>query len=607
MTLHEQISLLSQSGLFNPQWYCENYSDVPLSGLDPAVHYLKYGSRWGRNPGPDFDAVFYRDRYPDISQHQIDPLVHYLMQGQAETRFPTRAAAEIHAGIKTVRKLQAELWGGLPDLAEKNLRSLCDTPELPEQVRFEAGRHLAVWLDFKGDEDGALMALERIGGMSAQYAHSAMRLIPKSVIYARHGLVPAARRALGRIPPGDHKADRQLALANLEPDGDKLRRINTLFEARGLMPLRRRNASLPLAMGNLNTVPCLSDPNTEDMGKVSVIMPAYKASDHIETALRGVCTQSHRNLEIIVVDDASPDDTFEKIVALAKADPRIIPVQAPQNGGAYAARNRGLAIATGDFITTHDADDWSHPQKIATQLAELAVDPDLMGVLTYWARIRPPFHFTTNWRLGHALLQWSHSSFLVRRGVTDALGGWDEIRVSGDMEFIWRVEAAYGVGAVRRILPDVPLALALDDVHSLTRNPDTHVRTTYHGLRHYYRGISQYWHRIAPQGLNAEQAARKWAMLPTAIKPHAPPVTKVDVLIRADCSNPQVLDEIGHIAQNAPEKHIGISHVPDPCFTDRAYGYAIEFPDAFFNLLEQSNITIACPETQVEATQTLSL
>ncbi len=607
MTLQAQADLLNRSTVFDPDWYCETYPDVPQSGLDPALHFLKYGNAWGRNPGAGFDTAFYIERYPDVAQHDIVPLVHYLSQGQQEGRHPTPQAERTRLGMETVRKLQAALWGGLEDQAIPQLQAIAKDPETPEAVHFEAEYLLAVWLDFQGDEEGARRALGRMGGLSAAFSHSARRLIPQSILLARHGLIKAARNALERVQSTDHEADRRLALANLEPDAPKLARINSLYEARGLCPLERRDSTRPLTLDNLTTTPCLPELNNAGMGKVSVIVPAYKASTCIETALRSLCAQTHWNLEIIVVDDASPDDTFDKIKALAQNDPRIIPVQQPENKGAYAARNRGLEIACGDFITTHDADDWSHPQKISTQLQALAEAPDLMGVLTHWARVRAPFHFTTNWRLGHALLQWSHSSFLVRRAVVDALGGWEEIRVSADMEFIWRVEAAFGVGAIRRLLPDIPMAFALDDAESLTRNADTHVRSTYVGLRHYYREISRYWHEKAPEGLTDAQKTQKWAMLPAQLKPNADLPIKVDHLVKGDCCNPQVLSKLVQLAEQHPEGRIGISHVPDPKFQDRQSGYAIEFPDPFFELLMRSNVVIASTEAQVQATTVQSL
>lgn len=590
-----------RSDLFDPAWYCTTYPDVGQTRVEPALHFLKYGTHWGRNPGPAFDTRFYQDNYPDVVDQRIIPLVHYLTQGHKEHRFATAQAKRIHEGMRSVRKLQAELWGGLPDHAGPALQKIATDSAMPDPVRFEADYLLAVWLDFRGDEYGARRALERMGTLSYGLARSARRLIPKSILLARHGLTKAAYATLEQIEGQEHEADRRLALANLGLDAEKLEQINSLYQARGLSLLQPRDPSAPLGLDNLTTAPCAPDPDTAGMGKVSVIIPAYKAGAQIDIALRGLCAQTHQDLEIIVVDDASPDDTFDRLQGWAAKDPRIIPLRQPENGGAYAARNRGLAAATGDFITTHDADDWSHPQKLATQLKELSANPDLMGVITHWARVRPPFQFTTNWRLGHALLQWSHSSFLVRRTVTETLGGWEELRVSADMEFIWRVQAAYGTGAVRRILPDIPLAFALDDAGSLTRAPDTHVRSTYLGLRHYYREISRYWHVQAPKGLNPEQKARKWAMIPEALKQRPPLPMTVDVLLRLDCSDPDAVAQADRFAVEHPDKTIGLSHTPDPAFHDRHWGYAIEFPDAFFEMLHHENIAIACPEDQVQA------
>ncbi|MEY8841127.1 glycosyltransferase family 2 protein [Cribrihabitans sp. XS_ASV171] len=606
MEQQAQVDFLKRSGLFEPDWYCRTYPDVRETGIDPALHYLRYGWVLGRDPGPNFDLDFYCERYPDIAESGVNPVLHFLWQGRAEGRLPTRRAEHVRSGIQQVRKLQAELWGGLAEQAGEALQTMCDTPTLPEEVRFEAGCQLAAWFDYSGDEARALRSLERMGGMSWRFSHAAARLIPMSVIYARRGIDHAARAALTRIRPDDCEADRRIALANLDPAPRRLERVNTLFEARGLAPVVPIDASRPLGLDNLTAEPAPTD--TARLGKVSVILPAYNAAHQIETALRGLCAQSHADLEIIVVDDASEDDTYEKVVALAERDPRIVPVQQERNAGAYAARNRGLAIATGDFITTHDADDWSHPQKIATQMAELAQAPDLMGVITYWVRVRRPFTFTTNWRLGPSYLQWSHSSFLVRRQVTDRLGGWDEVRVSADMEYIWRVEAAFGAQSVRRILPDIPMAFALDDAATLTRDSDTHVRTSYHGLRHYYREICRHWHRQAPLGLSADQQARKRAMLPPAILPGADLPLEVDLLIETDCSDPAALAEADRVIHELPEtRRIGISHVPDPGFSDRSCGYAIEFDKAFFALLERENVVIAWPEGQVRAASKLAV
>lgn len=107
--------------------------------------------------------------------------------------------------------------------------------------------------------------------------------------------------------------------------------------------------------------------------EVSVIMPAYNAERFIGTALRSLQAQSGPDLEIVVVDDGSSDDTLGLVHAAAAADARIV-VIAGGHGGVSAARNTGLAAARGGFLTFLDSDDLCPPGKIARQLAKLHAD-----------------------------------------------------------------------------------------------------------------------------------------------------------------------------------------------------------------------------------------
>ena len=100
------------------------------------------------------------------------------------------------------------------------------------------------------------------------------------------------------------------------------------------------------------------DMNTVKMNsKISVIIPAYNAEKTIERCLNSVTEQSYTNLEIIVVDDGSKDRTLSILNAAAKNDRRI-KVISKKNGGAASARNQGLKIVSGEFITFLDADDY---------------------------------------------------------------------------------------------------------------------------------------------------------------------------------------------------------------------------------------------------------
>lgn len=91
--------------------------------------------------------------------------------------------------------------------------------------------------------------------------------------------------------------------------------------------------------------------------KISVIIPAYNAEKTIERCLNSVIEQSYTNLEVIVVNDGSKDGTLLIASKVAKNDSRV-KVISKQNGGAASARNVGLKIASGEFITFLDADDY---------------------------------------------------------------------------------------------------------------------------------------------------------------------------------------------------------------------------------------------------------
>lgn len=91
--------------------------------------------------------------------------------------------------------------------------------------------------------------------------------------------------------------------------------------------------------------------------KISVIIPIYKVERYLHQCLDSIVNQTYRNLEIILVDDGSPDNCGVICDEYAAGDSRIVVVH-KENGGLCAARNDGLAKATGDWIAFVDSDDW---------------------------------------------------------------------------------------------------------------------------------------------------------------------------------------------------------------------------------------------------------
>ncbi|MBQ4058645.1 MAG: glycosyltransferase [Lachnospiraceae bacterium] len=95
----------------------------------------------------------------------------------------------------------------------------------------------------------------------------------------------------------------------------------------------------------------------ETAGKVSIVIPVYNNEKYVEKCIESVCTQSYQDLEIILVDDGSTDSSGAICDRYAEQDSRII-VLHQENGGVSNARNNGIDMATGEYLTFVDGDDY---------------------------------------------------------------------------------------------------------------------------------------------------------------------------------------------------------------------------------------------------------
>lgn len=198
---------------------------------------------------------------------------------------------------------------------------------------------------------------------------------------------------------------------------------------------------------------------------VSVIMPAYNASDFIEQALQSAVDQVHADLEIIVVDDGSTDGTSERVREMAERDARIRLIR-QANRGVAEARNAAVEHARGTYLAPLDADDVWFPPKIERQVACLEqAGPDAALVYTWWVSIdeegrikgtAPQWNFE-----GDVLEALTYINFignasvpLMRRAAVEAVGGYDErLREQGgqgceDWDLALRVAERYQVRVV---------------------------------------------------------------------------------------------------------------------------------------------------------------
>lgn len=181
--------------------------------------------------------------------------------------------------------------------------------------------------------------------------------------------------------------------------------------------------------------------------RISVVIPAYNCDRYIRQTLASVVAQEHPNLEIIVVDDGSTDNT-RSVVQEFKAEIELV---SQRNAGVAAARNTGLRFATGDYVAFLDADDWFYPSKLYKQAQVLNSDPTLGAVHGGWNIIDEHNHVVAKvepWHNAPRLdlrdwLVWKPvqlGATLFRREWLDRVGGFDiELRQSEDTDLMLRL------------------------------------------------------------------------------------------------------------------------------------------------------------------------
>lgn len=194
---------------------------------------------------------------------------------------------------------------------------------------------------------------------------------------------------------------------------------------------------------------------------VSVVIPTHNRAELVVRAIRSVLAQTYRNLECIVVDDASTDHTSDAVCTMP--DSRLIYLRHQQAKQASATRNTGIAAAKGEYIAFLDDDDEWSPEKLVKQVALLQALPATVGMVYCWMDYYSDQGLVSH---HHPMLKGgifaqvldtqpigNSSTLLVRRAAIDHVGGFDETLPRGnDGDFIRRICRDFDVDLVPEVL-----------------------------------------------------------------------------------------------------------------------------------------------------------
>lgn len=338
---------------------------------------------------------------------------------------------------------------------------------------------------------------------------------------------------------------------------------------------------------------------------VTVVVSAYRPSHHLVLAVKSILASTYRNLEVLVIDDAS-GNRFDGILAeVAALDSRVFVLRQKTNGGTYRIRNRALDEATGEFITFHDSDDWMHPLRIQLQVEHLQKHTKLMSNISVSTRVTGKLEAVESNR--HLRVGLCEPALMFRRlQVKAKIGYFDSVRKGGDVEYRRRIDKAFGQKTVV-VHPWFCLTLQRTDNGGLTEG-----ELGYRWIAPYrtaHRDAYVHWQKVAHQekhlridSPDIQELAKRPHFAPRQIlfaRAEATKARKFDVVFAADFGDksalPTVLESIsGALAEN-PKATIGLLACQSllPLVLNR------KFDSAIVELLNSGKVETVYPQDEL--------
>ena len=603
-----QAKLIKNSGLFDSNWYLEQNLDVKESDQDPIRHYLEHGYKEGRDPNPTFDQSWYLQENQDVAVSGINPLVHYIKFGKSEgrttqgqnnnSRQPKQSVSPI------VADLNKKMWGGFSVHAIKDLEKIVNDFGFKKTDRAFALYCLSRWYSTAEDWTNAYRCLKDIRNLDLKlYRSKKTKLLLiecliqlKQEDNANHFITPTLAQRFD--------SDFICALCNNTSDSNnRLSVLNRIYSYYGLNELSLVEPLKGMVFGNFA--------NTHEVksikagSKISILVPVYNAEKFVSVAIQSLLSQTWTNIEVIAVDDCSTDSSLTLLNDLAEKDSRLKVASNSENLGAYGTRNKALSLATGDFITVHDSDDWSHPQMLEIQMGAMMSDPRIKVTCSMMVRVHTDMKFVLRpQRNNLEYIHRSYPSVLIRKVDLDALGQWDGVSANADDEFVQRARVLWGKDSVKDILTGAPLSFFLVHENSLTQNKNTSLNSLTFGIRQEYSRQANYWknNKIAenPENIVTNRTSYKQPFpIPMGLAPNNwDRSSHYDLVIVSDLSllgGTRRCNEGYITAALASDLKVGLFHWP------RYDLKTAEIADEYMELTYDERVDMLVPEDSISA------
>lgn len=299
---------------------------------------------------------------------------------------------------------------------------------------------------------------------------------------------------------------------------------------------------------------------TVDGPIVTVVMTTFRPGRSLLTSVHSILAQTWTSLEVILVDDASGSAYAEILDEVQSLDPRVKVLRNDRNRGTYACRNQALDIATGQFVTGQDDDDWSHPQRIEQQVAPL-LGKEATATRVLAIRAQENLWLT---RPGAQVFGLFSSSYMARLDTLRQAGGFLPARKGADAELSRRVETLTGQAVVT---VDSPLALYRLTAGSLSRAEFG--AGWHHPVRAAFWSAAAYVHNSFEPGARPTNSQLQQIRIPYRYSENQPP-RHIDIVFVADWSAPEgvVRGYVDAIHQAlAQQQRVAVLRLPNPTVT----------------------------------------